>query len=311
MITGVSGSLGSALSKELLQAYNIKRLAGICRKWQPLRDLETSLKDERFRPFIGDVRDLERLRVAFRGIDYIFHAAAIKDVIYGEYSPTEIVATNIVGTQNVLQAAMDCDVKKVMVISSDKAASPNSCYGVSKRMAECLSVAYNAYTGSNGTRYAVARYGNVVGSSGSVIPLFLKQRNTGSITLTDSHMTRFWITMSQAVQFIIQCMENMVGGEIFVPHLPSAKIVNVASAIAPEAEIKIVGIRPGEKIHEVMLTEHETPRTDDLGWAYRVAPSLRFWGGPEYIGGSPVSPGWLYTSASTQQLNEDEIKTLL
>jgi len=314
-ITGITGSLGTALSKELLKPeYNISRLVGISRKWQDQDRLRKELdNDDRLRLFIGDIRDIDRLRLAFDGVEYLVHAAALKDVKSCWYNPVEALTINGIGTVNVLQASRDCRVKKVIVISSDKGVAPASgnLYGATKAVCESVAVSYNNYSASRQTRYAVARYGNVVGSSGSVVPLFLNQRENGKLTLTHPKMTRFWITMGQAVHFVIQSMESMLGGEIFVPHLPSSRITTLASVIAPEAEIETIGIRPGEKLHEVMLTPDETPRTKDLGWAYRVEPQEKTWGGLPYIGGSPVPADWIYSSASAMRLGEDELRGML
>jgi len=314
-ITGITGSLGTALSKELLRPeYNISRLVGISRKWQDQDRLRKELGDnDRLRLFIGDIRDIDRLRLALDGVEYLVHAAAIKSVPACWYNPTEAVSINGQGTINVLQAARDAGVKRVIVISSDKAVAPASgnLYGATKAVCESVTVSYNNYSASRQTRYAVARYGNVVGSSGSVVPLFINQRENGKLTITHPKMTRFWITMSEAVHFVIQSMESMLGGEIFVPHLPSSRITTLASAIAPGLEIETIGIRPGEKLHEVMLTPDEAPRTKDLGWAYRVEPQERTWGGLPYIGGSPVPADWVYSSASATRLGEDELRGML
>ena len=310
LITGVSGSFGSALSRELLKPeYGIKRLAGIARKWQPIAELQRELNDDRFRPMIGDIREIERLRLAFRDVDYVFHAGAIKDVILGTYNPGELVATNITGTENVLRAAIDCDVRRVLVVSSDKAADPMNAYGTSKRMAEDLTVAYNSYAADG--RFAAGRWGNVFASSGSVVPLFLKQRETGVLTLTSPDVTRFWIEMSQAVQFALTCMAEMEGGEIFVPKLPSSTVADLAKAIAPEAKMQIVGLRAGDKLHEVMITGPESSRSDDLGWGFRIKPAVASWTTDAFSGGSPVPEGWVFSSASATRLSVEDLKKML
>ena len=311
LITGVSGTLGSALSRELLSPeYGIRRLAGIARKWQPIETLQRELDDSRFRPFIGDIRDLDRLQIAFRKVDYIFHAAALKSVDLCEYNPSEALATNCLGSQNVLRAALDCGVKRVILVSSDKSCLPQNTYGKTKALSESLAIAWNSYSGGDGTRFSCARWGNVVGSSGSVIPLFLRQREKGKLTITHQKMTRFWMTIQQACKFVIRCMQEMVGGEIFVPRLPSAPIMQIASVIAPQAEIEIVGVRPGEKMHELMIAPDESWRTRDMGWAYRIAPEYNFWGA-SYTGGSPVPSEWAYSSASAQRLSDDEVGSLI
>ena len=313
LITGVTGSLGNALSRELLRPeYGVKRLAGMARKWQPMEALERELNDKRFRAFIGDIRDIERLRTAFRGVDYVFHAAALKAIHYAEYDPRETLLSNCNGTSNVLQAAMECDVKRVMAISSDKACDPSSSYGASKKMTEVLAVGYNSISGAEGTRYAACRYGNVVRSAGSVIPLFEAQALTGKLTITNPKMSRFAITMPQAVEFVIKCMSEMLGGEIFIPKLPSTLVMDLVKAIAPEAEIELIGLRPAEKMHEAMVSRHESHRTKELDWAFRIEPSFTFWDSDlTYPGGSPVGEGWEYNSASAIRLTVDEIKGLL
>ena len=314
-ITGITGSLGTALSKELLKPeYNISRLVGISRKWQDQDRLRHELdNDDRLRLFIGDIRDVDRLKLAFDGIEYLFHAAALKDVKSCWYNPVEALTINGIGTVNVLQASRDCGVRKVIVISSDKGVAPASgnLYGATKAVCESVAVSYNNYSASRKTRYSVARYGNVVASSGSVIPLFFSQKETGKLTITHDKMTRFWITMPEAVRFVIHSMESMLGGEIFVPHLPSSRITTLASVIAPDAELEVIGIRPGEKLHEIMLTQDESPRTDDLGWAYRVKPQEKTWGGPAYMGGSPIPSDWIYSSASAERLGESELRNML
>ena len=312
LITGVSGTLGTALSKHLLSdEYGISRLAGIARKWQPVKELETKLSDKRFRPFIGDVRDIERLRLALRGVDIVIHAAALKDVLLGQYNPTEIVQTNVSGSDNVFRAALDCGVKRVMFISSDKACNADNAYGSSKHLAECLAVSYNSYSGSGETRYSACRYGNVAGSSGSVIPLFISQRESGRLTITHDKMTRFWITLDEAVSFVLRATEEMMGGEIFVPRLYSTRIVNLATAIAPTATIEVVGIRPGEKLHEVMISISEARSTQDVGWAYRIEPQFNSWSNSPYPGGSPVPFDFIYSSASAPRLTDDQIKVIV
>ena len=314
-ITGITGSPGTALSKELLKPeYNISRLVGISRKWQDQDRLRKELgDDDKLRLFIGDIRDIDRLRLALDGVEYLVHAAAIKSVPACWYNPTEAVSINGQGTINVLQASRDAGVKRVIVISSDKAVAPASgnLYGATKAVCESVAVSYNNYSASRQTRYAVCRYGNCVASSGSVIPLFLSQKESGKLTITHPKMTRFWITLDEATHFILKSMESMLGGEIFVPHLPSSRITTLASMIAPEAEIETIGIRPGEKLHEGMLTPDEAPRTKDLGWAYRVEPQERTWGGLPYIGGSPVPADWIYSSASATRLGEDELRGML
>lgn len=313
LITGVTGSLGSALSRELLKPeYGVKRLAGLARKWQPMVELQRALNDARFRPLIGDITDSVRLDIAMREVDFVWHCAAFKDQVLAQYEPRTVVSVNIIGTMNVLHAAMEAGVKRVMFVSSDKATAPSGSYGASKLVGEILSTAYNIYSGIDGTRFASCKYGNVFGSSGSVVPLFLSQRDSGVITITDGDMTRFWITMEQAVGLVIRGMVEMVGGEVFVPHLPASNVFDLAKAIAPDAEIKLVGLRPGEKRNEMMISENESHRTEDIGWAYRIRPEQVFWDATaKFPAGSPVPNGWEYGSASAPRLTVEEIRSML
>ena len=315
LITGVTGTLGTALCKRLLLGDDAPiRLVGISRKWQDQDRLRNELNNNpRLRLFIGDIRDIERLRLAMRGIDIVIAAAAMKSIVDCQYNPTEAISINILGTQNTLQAALENDVERVVVISSDKASQSGiNMYGVTKAACENLTVAYNSYSSRWKTKYSALRYGNVSLSSGSVIPLFIEQKKSGFLTVTDTRMSRFVITIDQAVEFVLNCIENMIGGEIFVPHLPSAKVVDIAYAIAPEAEMKVTGIRPGEKLHEVMIAPDEAYRTRDLGWAYQVEPQFPFWAGAKFpVSGSPIQEGWTYSSASAPRLSIDDIKVIL
>jgi UDP-N-acetylglucosamine 4,6-dehydratase len=228
------------------------------------------------RYFIGDVRDKDRLHRAFRGVDYIIHAAAMKQVPAAEYNPFEAVKTNILGAENIINAAIDTGVKKVIALSTDKAANPINLYGATKLCSDKLFIAGNSYVGRENTIFSVVRYGNVVGSRGSVIPFFLKQKETGVLPITDPRMTRFWITLEQGVNFVLECIENMVGGELFVPRIPSMNIMDLAKAIAPECRTEIIGIRPGEKLHEVMVPRDEARMTLEFDKYYIIQPEFRF-----------------------------------
>ena len=311
LISGGTGFLGGHISKYLLDDPLFTRVAILSRDWHKQNALRSELGNpEHFRWFIGDVRDRDRLKRAFDGIDYIIHAAAIKDVVSSEYNPRETMLTNVIGTQNVIDAAIDCGVRRVITISSDKGCLPLSCYGKTKALAESLTIAANSYS-PRITKFSVARYGNVTASSSSVIPLFRKQSVSGVLTITDLDMTRFWLSPRQAVDFIFQCLDKMVGGEIFVPHLPSSKIVDLALAISPQAKIEVIGTRPGEKKHEVMVSSDEASHTRDYGWAYVVEPQFPFWNREFRSGGSPVPADWAYSSASAQRLSRDNIKVML
>ena len=281
LITGGTGSLGRMLVKRLL-GTDAQRVIVYSRDELKQYEMSQIFKDERIRYFIGDVRDRDRLRMAFDGVDTVIHAAALKQVPACEYNPFEAVKTNILGAQNVIEAALEKGVRKVMGVSTDKACAPTNAYGKSKAMAEALFVAGNSYAGSKATRFSVVRYGNVVGSRGSVIPFFKGLAHTGKIPITDKRMSRFWITLGDAVKFVLECVERMDGGEIFVPKLPSMLVVDLAEAICPGCEQQIVGIRPGEKIHEVLLTADEARRTIDHD-CYIIQPEFPWWGDPKRL----------------------------
>jgi UDP-N-acetylglucosamine 4,6-dehydratase len=262
------------------------------------------------RYFIGDVRDRERLTRAMHGVDIVVHAAALKQVPACEYNPMEAVKTNIMGTSNVLEAALDAGVKKVMTISTDKAVNPVNLYGATKLAAEKLTVQSNAYAAGTATRYSSVRYGNVVGSRGSVVPVFLKQRDAGKVTITDDRMTRFWLSLEQGVRFVITCIEQMEGGEVFVPKIPSMKVIDLASAIAPKAKVDIIGIRPGEKLHEVLISEDEARNTIELKDMFVVQPAEAIWFGYQWQDkGKLLADDFRYSSDNnTEWLDLDGIK---
>ena len=254
------------------------------------------------RYFIGDVRDRERFLRAMQGVNVVVHAAALKQVPACEYNPMEAVKTNIMGTSNVIEAALDADVKKVMALSTDKAVNPVNLYGATKLAAEKLTVQSNAYAAGSATRYSCVRYGNVVGSRGSVVPVFLKQRESGKVTITDDRMTRFWLSLEQGVRFVISCMEQMEGGEVFVPRIPSMKVIDLAQAIAPKAEVGIIGIRPGEKLHEVLISEDEARNTVELDKMFVVQPAEAFWFGYSWQKrGKLLSDGYRYSSDNNKE----------
>ena len=254
------------------------------------------------RYFIGDVRDRERLLRAMQGVDVVVHAAALKQVPACEYNPMEAVKTNIMGTSNVVEAALDADVKKVMALSTDKAVNPVNLYGATKLAAEKLTVQSNAYAAGSATRYSCVRYGNVVGSCGSVVPVFLKQRESGKVTITDERMTRFWLSLEQGVRFVISCIEQMEGGEVFVPKIPSMKVIDLAKAIAPNADVNVIGIRPGEKLHEVLISEDEARNTVELKTMFVVQPAEAFWFGYSWQKhGKLLSDGYRYSSDNNKE----------
>jgi UDP-N-acetylglucosamine 4,6-dehydratase/5-epimerase len=256
------------------------------------------------------VRDRERLVRAMHGVDIVVHAAALKQVPACEYNPMEAIKTNIMGTANVVEAALDAGVKKVLTVSTDKAVSPANLYGATKLAAEKLTIQSNAYAGGSATRFSCVRYGNVVGSRGSVVPLFLKLRSTGKITITDDRMTRFWLSLDQGVRFVIDSIEQMEGGEVFVPKIPSTKVTDLARAIAPDAEINIIGIRPGEKLHEMLISEDEARHTIELDKMYVVQPAEATWFGYSWKDkGKELKEGFSYSSDNnTEWLDVEGIK---
>jgi UDP-N-acetylglucosamine 4,6-dehydratase len=265
------------------------------------------------RYFIGDIRDKERLYRAFHGVDYVIHAAALKQVPAAEYNPFEAVKTNILGAQNVINVAIDQRVKRVIALSTDKAANPINLYGATKLCADKLFVAGNAYVERDHTIFSVVRYGNVLGSRGSVIPFFEEQRKNGHLPITDPRMTRFWITLEKGVEFVLWCLDHMCGGELFVPKIPSMKIMDLALAIAPECETTIVGIRPGEKLHELMIPKDEARKTLEFDEFYVMQPDFRFWERRcSWDGGRQVPDNFEYSSETNPwRLSVEEMRTMI
>jgi len=301
LITGGTGSFGNRFVKTLMEKYKPRRLIVFSRDELKQMEMRIKINDNGstvMRYFIGDVRDKERLYRAFKGVDIVVHAAALKQVPTAEYNPLEVIKTNVMGMANVIDAAIDCKVKKVIALSTDKAANPVNLYGATKLCADKLCAAAGVYGREKSTIFSVVRYGNVMGSRGSVIPFFRQQAEKGFIPITDPRMTRFWITLDQAVEFVIKCISMMRGGEIFVPKLPSMKIMDLAEAIAPSAEIDIVGIRPGEKLHETLLTEDEARRTVEYKDLYIVNPSTSNIKNENssHLAGKPVPEGFCYSS---------------
>ena len=279
LITGGTGSFGKKCTEIILKRYKPKKLIIFSRDELKQFEMSQIFSDQKYpcmRYFIGDVRDKERLYRAFKGVDYVIHAAALKQVPAAEYNPFEAVKTNIIGAQNIINVAIDTGVKRVIALSTDKAANPVNLYGATKLCSDKLFIAGNSYVGRNETRFSVVRYGNVVGSRGSVIPFFLKKRKDGVLPITDPRMTRFWITLEQGVDFVLKNLERMVGGEIFVPKLPSMNIMDLARAICPECKTEIVGIRPGEKLHEVMVPRDDARNTVEFDDYYVIKPAFRY-----------------------------------
>jgi UDP-N-acetylglucosamine 4,6-dehydratase/5-epimerase len=283
LVTGGTGSFGKKFIEVMLKENNPAKLIVFSRDEQKQHEMrQTGFQDERLRYFIGDVRDYERLRRAFDGVDYVVHAAAMKQVPACEYNPMEAVKTNILGSSNVIDAALDAKVEKVIALSTDKAVNPINLYGATKLAAEKLFVQSNAYAGGKKTRFSCVRYGNVVGSRGSVVPLFIHQREQGEVTVTDERMTRFWISLEQGVRFVIRCLDEMHGGEVFVPKIPSMTVADLARAMAPDAKINYIGIRPGEKLHEVLISEDEARTVVELDDMYVVQPAEAYWFGRDW-----------------------------
>jgi UDP-N-acetylglucosamine 4,6-dehydratase len=320
LITGGTGSFGKKCTEIILKQYDPKKLIIFSRdelkQWEMAREMGQRFpasKNDRMRYFIGDVRDKERLNRAFQGVDYAIHAAALKQVPTLEYNPFEAVKTNIIGAQNVINVAIDQGVKKVIALSTDKAANPINLYGATKLCSDKLFIAGNAYTRRNETIFSVVRYGNVLGSRGSVIPLFLKQREKGFLSITDPNMTRFWITLEQGVKFVLMCLENMVGGELFVPKIPSMRIMDLAKAICPECKTEIVGIRSGEKLHEVMVPKDDARNTVEFKDCYVIKPSFHFFE-RRFVENdcNPVPEDFEYNSkANTWWLSVDEMRSMI
>jgi len=297
LVTGGTGSFGKKFAEVVLGELNPKKLIVFSRDELKQHEMRISGCDQpNIRYFIGDVRDAGRLRRAMQGVNVVIHAAALKQVPACEYNPIEAVATNIDGGRNVIEAALDCAVDRVVALSTDKAANPVNLYGATKLVAEKLFVQANAYRGEGPTRFSCVRYGNVVGSRGSVIPLFLAQRETGRVTVTDARMTRFWITLDQGVRFVIACAERMLGGEVFVPKIPSMNIMDLAGAIAPECEVDQIGIRPGEKIHEILVSEDEARHAVELDNSYVIQPAHPWWAVENWSDGNTLPDGFIYSS---------------
>jgi UDP-N-acetylglucosamine 4,6-dehydratase len=303
LVTGGTGSFGKKFTKILLEEKQPKKVIIFSRDELKQHEMQVGgYNDPRLRYFIGDIRDRERLLRAMHGVDIVVHAAALKQVPACEYNPMEAIKTNIMGTANVVEAALDAGVKKVMTISTDKAVSPANLYGATKLAAEKLTIQSNAYAAGSATRYSCVRYGNVVGSRGSVVPLFLKQRGGGSITVTDDRMTRFWLSLEQGVRFVIDCIEQMEGGEVFVPKIPSTTVIDLARAIAPDAEIKVIGIRAGEKLHEALISEDEARHTIELEKMFVVQPAEASWFGYSWQSKGKTPPeGYFYSSDNNSE----------
>jgi len=312
LVTGGTGSFGKQFIETMLADYSPRRLAVLSRDELKQSEMSTQFpagKGSPMRYFLGDVRDADRLRRAFDGVDIVVHAAAMKQVPASEADPFEAVLTNIIGTKNVIDAAIDCGVERVFTLSTDKAVNPVNLYGATKLVSEKLTVQANTYGQSKGSSFACCRYGNVVGSRGSVVPLFKKQKINGKITLTDERMTRFWITLDEGVRFVIRSIENMKGGEVFVPKIPSMKMSDLAEALAPGVKKVSVGIRPGEKLHEALIGEDESRLVREFDDYYVLYPAYQSWSDEDIAtDGNPVGDRFRYQSDSNGwELTQDEL----
>jgi UDP-N-acetylglucosamine 4,6-dehydratase/5-epimerase len=314
LVTGGTGSFGQRFIRSLLSRPQVpRRIVVFSRDELKQHEMRTQgFEHPNLRFFIGDVRDVDRLRRAVQNIDVIVHAAALKQVPACEYNPIEAVRTNVDGARNVIDAALDRGVKKVLALSTDKAVNPVNLYGATKLVAEKLFVQANAYAGTNPTAFSCVRYGNVVGSRGSVLPLFIEQAKRGTLTITDPRMTRFWITLDEGVAFVTSCIERMHGGEVFVPKIPSVRMTDMAAAVAPNCKIAHIGIRPGEKLHEALISEDEARTTRELEDMYVVEPAHPWWNKGSWAEGKELPEGFRYTSdGNTHWLVGDELMALL
>jgi len=312
LITGGTGSFGKQLVQELLAEGKVAKIIVLSRDELKQMEMREMFELDSYSPlrfFLGDVRDQDRLYRAFRGVDIVIHAAALKQVPACEYNPFEAILTNIMGAKNIIDAAIDCGVPRVMGISTDKAVNPVNLYGATKLCAEKLLIQGNFYTGPAPTRISCVRYGNVLGSRGSVIPRFRQQKEAGVLRITDERMTRFWITLNQAVRFVMRCVEIMRGEEVFIPKIPSASLLDLAKAIAPECELEVTGIRPGEKLHEILISADEARNTVEMSDMYIVRPPRRK---EMWKEGKPLPDGFEYCSNTNPwQLSQEEILKVL
>ena len=320
-VTGGTGSFGKRFIKTVIERYNPEKIIIYSRDELKQFEMQQELPDDGKSPmryFIGDVRDLGRLKMAMKDVDYVVHAAALKQVPATEYNPFEAVKTNVLGGQNVIDAAFKNGVKKVIALSTDKAAAPINLYGATKLTSDKLFITANNYKGNQDIKFSVVRYGNVMGSRGSVIPFFQGKKNSGVLPITDERMTRFNISLQQGVDFVLQCFEKMWGGELFVPKIPSYNILDIAKAIAPECKHKIVGIRPGEKLHEEMITESDAMNTIEYDDYYVIVPSIRVWSKTKFQNqsseniGKPCPDNFSYNSKSNNHfLSVEELRELI
>lgn len=317
LVTGGTGSFGQKFVKLLFDKYSPKRVVVYSRDELKQYEMGLEIKHPKLRYFLGDVRDEDRLRRALSGIDIVVHAAALKQVPAAEYNPMECIKTNVLGAENIINASLDAGVKKVIALSTDKAVNPMNLYGATKLCSDKLFVAANNLSSAKGPIFSVVRYGNVVGSRGSVIPFFKDVRKTGKLPITDARMTRFWLTLEEGAAFVEKCIGLMRGGEVFIPKIPSMKITDLATAIAPECEQEIIGIRPGEKLHEIMVPSDEARHTREYKNFYIIQPAHHNWGAENacnYDGedGKPVPEDFAYTSDNnTDWYNAEQLRNVI
>lgn len=313
LVTGGTGSFGKKFVEIMLREYHPKKLVIFSRDELKQHEMRAAgLDHSSLRYFIGDVRDPVRLQRALAGVSIVVHAAALKQVPACEYNPFEAIQTNIMGGCNVIDAAIDQKVQRILALSTDKAVNPINLYGATKLCAEKMFVQANAYAGAQETRFSCARYGNVVGSRGSVIPILIEQRKRGRITLTDSRMTRFWLTLEHGVRFVISAIEQMHGGEIFIPKIPSMKLIHLAEAVAPGCMVEYIGIRPGEKLHEVLLSEDEARTAVEVEEMFVIKPSHPWWQKGNWVNARQLPPDFRYASDTNEQwLTQDQLQELI
>lgn len=315
LVTGATGSFGQMFVKTITERFNPRRVIVYSRdEWkQSEMQKDKAFTQGQVRFFLGDVRDKDRLCLAMRGVDYVIHAAALKQVPAAEYNPHEFIKTNVDGATNVVEASLLAGVRKVIALSTDKAVNPVNLYGATKLCSDKVFVAANSYGGDSGTIFSVVRYGNVVGSRGSVVPLFANQRESGSLTITNPGMTRFLITLRDGVDFVLQCLEQMVGGELFVPKIAACSVADIANVIAPDCKWNTIGLRPGEKMHEVLIPEDESRNVLEFENHFVIKPIQSFWGNKiGILGGVPCSDGFKYASnCNCDNLTIEELRDLL
>lgn len=315
VVTGATGSFGKRFVKTILEQYDPKRVIAFSRDELNQYEMQQSIHSPKLRFFLGDVRDRERLYRAIDGIDVVIHAAAMKQVPASELNPMEAIKTNIIGAENIINVCIDQGVKNVIALSTDKAANPANLYGATKLCSDKLFIAANAMSERHRTRFSVVRYGNVIGSRGSVIPFFMQQRATGVVPITDPRMTRFWITLGQGVKFVVDSLGRMHGGEIFVPKIPSMKVIDVAQVVAPGCKTEIIGIRPGEKLHELMITQDDAINTVEFEHHYAIQPAAYWWDQEAYLlktRAKPVTENFQYSSdTNSVWMTQEQLAAIL